>query len=303
MAAGELPPSPARREEARRQGRVAYSPLLTGAAAVAGGGLALVGMAGPAAARLALLAKKAFSGELAADPSSGPMVVLSTVSWIVLPVAAAALAAAVAAGAAQTRGLFTLGAFGRREREEEAGLVGWTVAGALILFAILSGRKALAGLPALGGLWPRAVLLLAAGGAADLLLRRARLERSLSMTRAERRAEQREEEGDPRLKAERRRRQRAMAAMGRSLVDDLRRAQVVLAAEGVALALLQEGGGVRVVLAGDRLQALRIVEVARRLGIPVRSDDRLASALAELKAGAWVPAPHQPRALALIPRR
>jgi type III secretion system FlhB-like substrate exporter len=77
---------------------------------------------------------------------------------------------------------------------------------------------------------------------------------------------------------------------------------VILAAEGMALALRQEGAGVRVVVASERLQAARLVEVARRLGLLVRGDDRLASALAELRAGDWVPAPHLPRALALIPR-
>jgi flagellar biosynthetic protein FlhB len=297
--AAELPPTPRKLEEARRQGQVAHSPLLTGAAALAAGALALLAISGPAARRLAELFRRAMTGQIAVE--NGAREVLSAVSWIVLPVAVAALAAAAAAGAAQTQGLFTLGAFGQRERDEETGLVGWGLAAALGLFAVLSGRNALKGLPALNGLWPRAVVLFAAAGAADLLLRRARLWRSLSMTVAERRAEQREEEGDPRLKAERRRRQRAMA--GRSLVDDLARAQVVLAAEGVALALRQEAGGVRVAVAGDRLQALRIVEVARRLGIEVRGDDRLASALAELKAGDWVPAPHLPRALALIPRR
>jgi flagellar biosynthetic protein FlhB len=121
------------------------------------------------------------------------------------------------------------------------------------------------------------------------------------MTRAERQAEQREEEGDPRLRAERRRRARAMS--GRSLIEDLRKAHMVLAAEGVALALRQEGGGVRVVVAGERLQAARIVEIARRLGILVRSDDRLASRLAELKAGDWVPAHLAAATLALIARR
>jgi flagellar biosynthetic protein FlhB len=297
--AGELPPTPRRREEARRAGQVAHSPLLTGAAALLAGALAAVSMAGPAARRLAELFRRAMAGQIPVE--NGLSQALSLGSWIVLPIAMAALAGAAAAGAAQTRGLFTLGAFERRAREEAAGFMGWALAAALILFAVLAGRNALAGLPALDGLWPRALLLFAAAGAADFVLRRARLERALAMTRAERRAEQREEEGDPRLKAERRRRQRALA--GRSLVDDLARAQVVLAAEGVALALKQEPGGVRVVAAGERLQAQRMVEVARRLGIEVRADDRLASALAELKAGDWVPAQHLPRTLALIPRR
>jgi flagellar biosynthetic protein FlhB len=293
----DFPPSERRREEARRRGQVAHSPLLTGAGALLGGALALAGIFGPASARIAEMARRAFSGQL--DHGLGQ--VLALVSWIVIPVGVAALAGAVAAGLGQTRGLFTFGAFGQRSADEENGFIGWALAAALILFAILSGRTALAGVSALPSLWPRAVLLFGAAGAADYFIRRARVEKSQWMTRAERRAEQREEEGDPRLRAERRRRARAMA--GRSLVDDLQKAQAVLAAEGVALALRQEGAGVRVVVAGERLQAARMVEIARRLGVPVRSDDRLASELAELKAGDWVPGPHLPRALALIARR
>jgi flagellar biosynthesis protein FlhB len=291
----ELPPTETRRREARRRGQVAHSPLLTGAAALSGGALALLALLHPAVVRLSAVARAAWSLQLPLEV--GWREVLSVVSWIALPVGGAALAAAAAAGAAQTRGLFTLGAFGRRE--EPSALMPWTLAAALALFAILSGRRALEGLSALDALWPRAIILFGAAGAADFLLRRARVERSLWMTRAERRAEERQEEGDPRLRAERRRRHRALG--GRSIVDELRAAEVVLAAEGVALALKRAEGGVRVVAAGERLQAARIVEVARRLGVPVRGDDRLASALSELKAGDRVPAQHLPRALALIP--
>jgi len=297
----DLPPSEGRRREARRVGQVPHSPLLTGAAALAGGGLALALTARPATVRLAQLARRCFSGELPAAAGLGQ--VLSLVTWIVLPVATAALAAAVAAGMAQTRGLVTAGAFERRTDEEPVALplAGWALSGALLLFAILSGRRALGGVDALESLWPRVVLLFGAAGVADFLLRRARVERSLMMTRAERRAEARQDEANPLLRAELGRRHRALS--GRSLVDDLQKAEVVLAAEGVALALRREGAGIRVVMAAERLQATRLVEVARRLGLMVRGDDRLASALAELRAGDWVPPPHLPRALALIARR
>jgi flagellar biosynthesis protein FlhB len=296
----ELPPSAPRREEARRLGQVASSGLLTGAAALFAGGLALAAIARPALGRLVELARRAFSGELPVEAGLGR--VLALVSWIVLPVAVAALVGAAAAGAAQTRGLFTTGAFERRAPEEAAGLplAAWALAAALLVLAVTSARRALGGVEALETLWPRWILLFAAAGAGDFLMRRARVERSLWMTRAERRAEEHEEEGDPRLRSERRRRHRALG--GRSLVDDLKRAQVVLAAEGVALALRREGAGVRVVGAGERQQAARLVEIAQRLGVPVRGDDRLASALAELRAGDWVPAAHLPSTLALIPR-
>jgi flagellar biosynthetic protein FlhB len=121
------------------------------------------------------------------------------------------------------------------------------------------------------------------------------------MTRAELRAERRHEEGNPQLRAERRRRHRALA--GSSLVDDVARAEVVVAAEGLAVALRQEGARVRVVAGGDRLQAARIVDVARRLGVAVRGDPLLAAALSGLSDGDWVPPPHLERALRTIRSR
>jgi type III secretion system FlhB-like substrate exporter len=57
------------------------------------------------------------------------------------------------------------------------------------------------------------------------------------------------------------------------------------------------------VAAGDRLQAARLVDVARRLGVPVRGDDQLAEALAGLSDGDWVPPAHLPRALAVLRRK
>ncbi len=143
------------------------------------------------------MARRAFSGELPVE--TGLREALSLVAFIVLPIGVAALACAAAAGAAQTRGLVDAGRFfapAHGDDEAALPLVGWGLAAALVLFAVSSGRQALAGMTALPSLWLRALLLCGAAGAADYLLRRARVERSLRMTRAERRAEERQEEGD-----------------------------------------------------------------------------------------------------------
>ena len=116
------------------------------------------------------------------------------------------------------------------------------------------------------------------------------------MSRGEAERERREDEGDPRLRAEQRRRQRALARD--PLVDEVARAQLVVTAEGVAVALRLVDGEARIAAAAgdDRLRAQRLADVARRLGIAVRADDELATALAHLPAGAPVPPSLQTRA-------
>jgi flagellar biosynthesis protein FlhB len=130
---------------------------------------------------------------------------------------------ALAIGLAQTRGLFTLKAIGRRkDLEREGRSTAWALAACLVLLGVLVARELAVGfarsrgtdgavtivLHALGRLGPRALLLIAAAGLGDWAWRRLRLERALRMTRGEVERERREEEGDPRLKAERRRRHR-----------------------------------------------------------------------------------------------
>jgi flagellar biosynthetic protein FlhB len=120
------------------------------------------------------------------------------------------------------------------------------------------------------------------------------------MSRAEAERERREDEGDPRLRAEQRRRARALERD--PLVDEVARAQLVVTAEGVAVALRLVDGAARVAAsAGDeRLRAQRLTDVARRLGLPVRADDELALGLAQLPAGADVPPAWQARAQAAL---
>jgi flagellar biosynthetic protein FlhB len=164
------------------------------------------------------------------------------------------------------------------------------------------GAAATATTAALARLGPRLVGIVALGGLGEWAWRSARLRAALSMSRAERERERREDEGDPRLRAEQRRRQRAL---GRDpLADELTGAQVVVTAEGVAVALRLVDGAVRVAAAADeRLRAQRLTGIARRLGVPIRADDELAQALASLPAQSLVPPRWQSAAQAALRSR
>jgi flagellar biosynthesis protein FlhB len=302
---GRLPPSARRLREARARGEVAHAPTLTAAAALAGGALALVITGPAAAARILTLARSSWSGAATADA------LMPALMATILPVALAVFAAALAAGLAQTRFNFAWGAFGRRSDEPEPwAATSFAAAAALVLIACGGGRAlvgtlgradgwpaaAHATLTALGALGARAMVVVALAGLGEFAWRRAQLLDALSMSRGEAERERREDQGDPRLRAEQRRRQRALTRD--PLVDDVARARLVVTAEGVAVGLALVDGTARVVaVAGeDRLRAQRLGDVARRLGIAVRADDTLAAELAHLPAGASVPPSLQARA-------
>jgi type III secretion protein U len=132
---------------------------------------------------------------------------------------------------------------------------------------------------AVGTAIPPLLALLAAAGLADLLLQRRRHLRGLRMTRAELERDHREDDGDPRQRAERRRLHASLAgAPGRPTC-------LVVNPTRLAIALAHRRGGddPPVVLgkaSGIRAAALR--REARRLGIPVVHDRALARALFRL---------------------
>jgi flagellar biosynthesis protein FlhB len=304
-----IPASARRIREARARGQVAYAPSLTMAAALTGGALAVALSARATAARLVALAQAAWSGHASVRD------LVPALTATLLPVALAVLVAALVAGLLQTRVNFALGALGRRSDEPEPWAVtSFAAATALVLLALGAGRVLVASLAradqlpavvnvtaaALSSLAMRALVVVALAGLGELAWRRARLATALAMTRAEAERERREDEGDPRLRAEQRRRQRALARD--PLVDEAARAELVVTAEGVAVALALVDGAARVVSAAgdDRLRAQRLADVARRLGKPVRADDELAAALATLPPGSVVPAAWQARAQAAL---
>ena len=270
---GGVPPSPRRLREARARGEVAHAPTLTAAAALAGGALALGLTARPAAARLVALARRGAGAARRPVRGGRRARCAATLLALVWPVAAAAFAAALVAGLAQTRVQLRAGARsgggatsrsrGRRRRSRRRRR--WccvALGGGRALVAALAradGWAAAASVTAtaLGSLAARAIVVVALAGSASSRGGGRTSSEALSMSRAEAERERREDEGDPRLRAEQRRRQRALARD--PLVDDVARARLVVTAEGVAVALRLVDGSVRVWPAAgdDRLRAQR----------------------------------------------
>ena len=294
--------------------------LASSAALVAGVGALLV--AGPATfERLLALARDGFA--ITAAPDARPTAIIaeawSALGWSIAPPLVAAFAAALAAGIAQTQGLITLlplapASLRRRPTDGVWRSVGLGAVAAVATGIALhmeqtvalkmireSGETALAATAAaLGRVALRVGVAMAAAGVVDLVARRALLERSLWMTRSERERERRDDEGDPRLAAERRRRGQALGVGTNRLAEEIASSLVVVASEGVAAAIGLDGGRPILRAAGERLMAARIVDVARRLGTPIRADADLAARLAPLSSGDLVPPPLAARALALI---
>ena len=214
----EHPPSAKRLREATARGEIAHSSLLSGAAAIAAGAVVLKFIDfGP----MRPFAERAFAGGVE------PMVALREAAElavrILLPMATAAWLASLLAGVLQTGGRMSPGAFGRSRRRER-NWIGWLAVPATVLVVALDARRlaSVANIDSIRAavkwtlgasqtlVW-RALLVLGVFAAADLLLSRVRLRKRLWMTREELSRERREEEGDPRFKAERRRRHRDLS--------------------------------------------------------------------------------------------
>jgi len=306
-------PTPRRLREARRRGEVARSGELSGAVALAGG-LAAVAAAGPGL--VTDLARLLGGGlTLAAAGTADPLAVLLDAAGAVLRLALAPLLSALVAGAAaaalQAGPGFAPGTLrprlerldpfrGLRRLVEPAQLVraslGMVKAGVLvgILAVWLRGHAAplaqlprlgtaalLRATPVLGGLALRLAAAFLLFGVLDWALARRRHRRSLMMTRDEVRREQREDEGDPGHRAERRRLHRALLEAG----PVSRATVVVVNPTHVAVALRHDPAGEdapRVVAKGTGLAAARIRSAARRAAVPIVRDAPLARALHRL---------------------
>lgn len=307
------PPTPRRLRDARRRGEVAASTELT-AAAVFAGGLAAVAVGGPAiGAELARLLRGGLL--LAAEQAPGPERVLRdalvSVLRLVVPVGLCALAAGGLAGALQAGFGFFPGALrprlervdplrGLRRLLSPAQLLraplGLAKAAALVWILAAWTRDAASALgqlpraappallraaPGLLGLALRLLVALALFVLLDYALARRRHRRALAMTRDEVRREQKEDEGDPAHRGERRRRHRALLDAGPVSGATV----LVVNPTHVAVALRHVRGGddaPRVVAKGSGRAAARLRSAARRAGVPIVRDVPLARALHRL---------------------
>lgn len=313
MSGKSHPPSPRRLREARRRGDVAVSRVATGlCAAVAGLGALVASL--PDLAREEALALRRALAEAVGTPDPPSLALLNDAllraGRLAAPTAAAALGAALLCGVAQSGGLLAPGAararwerldpFAGARRLLSPPALGTAalqsaqgLALALLGAVLLADRSGvLVHLPRLSApaAWFQgaravgcvAVVLLAASGVlavADLLRVRHRHLQALRMSRAEIERDLREDEGDPRLRAERRRLHASLSA------GPARPACVVVNPTRLAVVLAwpRDRDGAPLVLgkgSGRIARALR--REARRLGIPVVHDRPLARALFQL---------------------
>ena len=307
-------PTPRRLRQARRRGEVATSRSLSGALALLAG-LAALAATGPAAARrlgrlVWVAVEAAPRGEV--PPFPALLDAAGAAAAASLPACGAAFLTAAAAGVLQAGPLFAPEALGFRwERLDPVrGLrrlaspaqllqIGLRLAEAALALLVAAPQlggaaRALSQIPRLDPVAAAAVALrplsalawelsaLHLGfGLADLAIQRRRHRRALMMTREEVRRDQREEEGDPRLRAERDRLRRAAALAG----PVARAACVVVNPTHLAVALGHERGGddaPRVLAKGAGREAARIRAAARRAGVPVVREVALARALFRL---------------------
>lgn len=313
MSGRTLPPSPRRLREARRRGDVPSSRALVGLGATASG-LAALAVAGPSlAAQEAAALRRALAAAVSGADSVSTGLVLAALGRAALAwsaPAAAACAGAILAGLVQTGGLFAPDTLQPRLERVDPGegirrlfssggfgqavfailavvaavtLGAWHLADRAPVLSQVPRMRLGAALGTAGGAVVAALLplagLLAGAGFADLLLRRHRHLRKLRMTRAELERDRREDEGDPRQRAERRRLHASMAGGGG------RPTCLVVNPTRLAVALSHRRGGddppvVLAKAAGERAVWLR--REARRLGIPVVPDRALARALFRL---------------------
>lgn len=328
--AGErtLPATPRHRQKARERGQVARSTDLSAAAGFLSASAVLAVGARAGSGAFAGWAVGLWGTPPPPDLSiGGAMTVLTSGLWafarLAGPPLGAAAAGTLAAGVAQTGFVLSLRPlapdlthldpvqglrrmFSRRALVELAkaavklgaicGLV-WVPADHLVLVLLGGGLNpgAAAALTygAAQAILLRGGLLLLAVGAADYFYQRSELDATLRMTQQEVRQEVRESEGDPAVRARRRRRQRELSR--RRMLADVRHADVVVAnPTHFAVALRYDGRTMAapvVVAKGTDFMAERIKAIARAANVLIVENPPLARSLhAASKVGQHVPA-------------
>jgi len=322
MPTRDQPPSAKRLQLARAAGLVAWSPLLTAAAAIAVL-LAMDGIAhaGSQCARLAADCWTIAGQTLTPDANIALRPAVESACAVIrsaAPLLSALAAAALLANFAQIGPVFSLGG-GREARALSAGRAGAANGGGGggVRAALFRGLLSTAVIAAVCAwfLWSqRAGILLIAdrdppamahaahaairsflialaaalalAGAADLLFARWALHNRLSMTRAEVEAEERESSGDASLAAARRQAYQ-QRLFGIELLA-VPRASVLVIGTGFACALRYDGkpGSAPIILAaGKDEQAAAIKYAAQRAQVEVVHDPALARALVAQSVG------------------
>jgi flagellar biosynthesis protein FlhB len=311
-------PTPRRLQKAREQGDSPVSPAFGGSVGLAVALFLVAGAVAATAARAAELLRAAIRGELAA--SSALPVVIDVVT-LSAPLLAAVAFSAIAAGLVQTQGVVSSARLAPRLdrlnvfaglkqlasaerlfsalRSLLAALIVAYVAYVLFVehardLAALTGNTL--GVPSvvetLGKRLGWAAALIGLGLAlVDLLVVQRAWRKRHRMSKDEVRREFREAEGDPEVRAKRKRaHQEALAG---TIVNAVKEATVVIVNPTHLASALRyvedEDQAPKLVAQGQGELARRIVEAARAYGIPCVEDVPIARALSELEIGDEIP--------------
>ena len=312
-----LAPTARRIEHARRVGQVAISRDLSASLAFASACATMVVAGGAWVGGLVSYLRTALARAHGASSASASIDMgldaAFTVLWLPLGLVCAT---AVVSSLAQTRGNFatdSLRTDARRAlprmgrllgREGAANAAGdlckiavlvavacWSVRACVPALAALSGSSAAKVLGAAGALAQRLGMRLAITmlglGFADYLWQTARHGGKLRMTPDEARREDKESEGDPEHKAERRRVHRELRMEG--TIGDVRGADLVLVAPGIAAAAIVYSGHAEsapvLTVRGDGPRARKIESAALAAGVPCFLEPALLGALAGVEEG------------------
>lgn len=307
-------PTPRRKREARREGRVARSPDLVSWVLILVATTLIPGMLGRTAGQLRQLMINAVDVARRPDPGLLPGLVgdaLWAALWSALPLTLGCMVLAVAGNLAQVGFLLTSKPLkpdfkrlnpvsGLRQMFSAKGL--WQMAAALLRLGLIaavvwisvrgvaidiargslrspSDSVALIGSVTMGLIRTVAAVCVMIG-IGDYAIKRRSHERDLRMTRAEVKREAKDSEGDPHLRA--RLRSMGMAISRNRMIGAVATADVVITNPthlAIAIAYRRSDGAPKVVARGADSLAARIREAADRAGVPCVESKPLARTL------------------------
>ena len=316
--------TPKKLDDLRERGVVSKSPELTAAVSLGAGLLVLTHRLGTSASSLRATASACFSLRDHASPFAALSLVTESFTSILVPVAGAALVAAMVAGVAQTRGFFSMGQLARNFEQlapasgfsriipgkdtalEIAKMVSKVVVLGLVVATVLRAALPrlglLARLPVLAAvaevrdvastLVTRAMIGLLILAAIDYAIAFRRFSNEAKMTKQEIKDDHKEQEGDPKIRAKRR--ARAMKIARQRAISEVKNATVlVVNPTHIAIALRYDrskDAAPTVLAKGQDELALRMREEARRRRVPIVENRPLARAMhASAKVGRTIP--------------
>ena len=316
--------TPRRREKMREEGKIAKSPDIGSASVIMSVFVTMAVIGDDAGRAMFAVSERFWRFEDLDNPIEAVRMAVPLFQTILLPVCAAAMVTAIAAGVLQTRGLFKLSLLAIKPERfnpipqlkkmvpgKESGIellkqllklsaLGWVVGeivvDAIPLFSVLAAAEMGVGMSAVGDVAVRVGvyggIAFAVIAALDYALARRRFAEDAKMSLQEVRDEHKEQEGDPFFKRHRRQKMRQLA--DRRAISDVAKATVIVTnPTHIAIALRYEADkdfAPMVIAKGIDSTALAMRRRARKHGVPVVENKPLARAMhREAQVGAMIP--------------